>query len=53
MNLQKLNLVELDAKEMKETEGGFPPAILVMWGAMLVADGLAVGAYLGYHNNKK
>ncbi|HIB8182277.1 TPA: hypothetical protein ACWX1I_003695 [Elizabethkingia anophelis] len=23
MNLKKLNLVELNAKEMKETEGGF------------------------------
>ena len=29
MNLEKLNLVELDAQEVKETEGGFLPLIVL------------------------
>jgi len=37
MNLEKLNLVELNAQEVKETEGGF-------WGAIIV--GALVGAAL-------
>jgi lactobin A/cerein 7B family class IIb bacteriocin len=28
MNLEKLNLVELNAQEVKETEGGFLPIVL-------------------------
>lgn len=37
MNLEKLNLVELNAQEVQETEGGF-------WGAIIV--GALVGAAL-------
>ena len=34
MNLEKLNLVELNAQEVKETEGG-------TWGVILTAIGMA------------
>ena len=38
MNLDNLNLVELNTQEMKETEGGFLPLLVVYgcWGVMLV-----------------
>ncbi len=39
MNLEKLNLVELNAQEVKETEGGFLPLIIV--GACLLLSGCA------------
>jgi lactobin A/cerein 7B family class IIb bacteriocin len=29
MNLENLNLVELNAQEMKETEGGFLPLLII------------------------
>ena len=39
MNLEKLNLVELDAREIQETEGGIIPLLLV--GAALLLSGCA------------
>jgi lactobin A/cerein 7B family class IIb bacteriocin len=45
MKLENLNLVELNAQEMKETEGGFLPLIAVYacWGVMLVCSAIALG----------
>ena len=51
MNLENLNLVELNAQEVKEVEGGILPAIAlgvyvangVGWGLMLTACGIALG----------
>ncbi len=45
MNLEKLNLVELDAQEVKETEGGFGP----LWYAGAV---FLLGVYNGYQSTK-
>ena len=68
MNLEKLNLVELNAQEVKETEGGiFPVAIAAWWagasllakcgvvatGAAVVGGGYALGHYNGYYGTKK
>ena len=41
MNLENLNLVELNAQEVQEVEGGIAP--LVVYGLWLCA-GIAVGA---------
>ena len=40
MNLEKFNLVELNAHEVQETEGGFWPAIIIgaLVGAALTQD---------------
>jgi lactobin A/cerein 7B family class IIb bacteriocin len=51
MNLENLNLVELNAQEVKEIEGGILPAIAlgvyvangVGWGLMLTACCVALG----------
>jgi lactobin A/cerein 7B family class IIb bacteriocin len=50
MNLQNLNLVELNAQEVENTDGGFFP--IVVWGIVIGAEyvatlfvtGVAVGA---------
>ena len=46
MNLENLNLVELNAQEQKETEGGFVP--LVIWGIALTAEAVAGGAVAAF-----
>ena len=60
MNLDKLNLVELNAHEQKETEGGFIFAILGAAAAVagiatvLYGAGYAVGSAVAhYQNNNK
>jgi lactobin A/cerein 7B family class IIb bacteriocin len=37
MNLENLNLVELNAQEVKETEGGFLP-LLIIGAALLLSS---------------
>ena len=46
MNLQNLNLVELNAQEVQETEGGFIPLVIlgITYGAPVVA-GWVCGAF--------
>ncbi|HFK5570251.1 class IIb bacteriocin, lactobin A/cerein 7B family [Elizabethkingia anophelis] len=46
MDLAKLNLVELNAQEVKETEGGILPVILAA--VELVGAAYAVGYAIGY-----
>ena len=41
MNLEKLNLVELDAQEAQETEGGFWTATLVLTAVAAVGASMA------------
>ncbi|MEM0541758.1 class IIb bacteriocin, lactobin A/cerein 7B family [Flavobacterium sp. j3] len=60
MNLENLNLVELNAQEKQETEGGLIFAILGAAAAVagiatvLYGAGYAVGsAYAHYQNNNK
>ena len=57
MNLEKLNLVELNAQELKETEGGFWPAIIIgaLVGAALTQDLDNLGAAFnsGYNAGTK
>jgi lactobin A/cerein 7B family class IIb bacteriocin len=68
MNLEKFNLVELDAQEIRETEGGLIPVAVVAWwagasllakcgvvaaGVTCAAGGYALGHYTGYFNVKK
>ena len=45
MNLEKMNLVELNAQEMKEVDGGFLPVIVIgiCWGVMLCSSAVAIG----------
>ncbi|MBV8325754.1 class IIb bacteriocin, lactobin A/cerein 7B family [Chryseobacterium sp.] len=38
MNLKKLNVVELDAQELKETEGGWWQAALVALGISAISN---------------
>lgn len=59
MNLENLNLVELDAREVKETEGGFLfvlgaiATVTAVVGAIYGA-GYAVGSAVAhYENNNK
>ncbi|MGK0211670.1 MAG: hypothetical protein ACI9D4_002004 [Polaribacter sp.] len=57
MNLENLNLVELNAQEVQETEGGILiliPFAVAYWagGLSLAASAITVAAYLGYQNNK-
>lgn len=49
LDLKKIGVQELNAKEMVEVEGGW---IFIAWGAMLAMDAIAVGMYYGYHQNK-
>ena len=52
-NLKNLNLVVLNAQEVKETEGGIIPVIVLAgWLAMGACSAVTVGLYYGYHNNK-
>ncbi len=55
MDLKKLNVVELNAQEVKETEGGIAPLILVGWGIMIACSAVALGMKeaLNEHNQKK
>ena len=46
MNLENLNLVELNAQEVQEVEGGIAP--LVVYGAFWVA-GFAIGSAIAYY----
>jgi len=49
MNLEKLNLVELDSKEVKETDGGL--FFLIPLATVVMAVGTVAGlAGLGYYN---
>lgn len=50
MNLKKLNLVELNTREMKSTNGGILPAI---WGAMILIDTALIAVYAAYDSNGK
>jgi lactobin A/cerein 7B family class IIb bacteriocin len=45
MNLENLNLVELNAQEVQEVEGGFLPAVVIgiCWGVMAVSSAVALG----------
>ena len=53
-NLQDLNLVELNAQEVKSVEGGFLLAVLGLYEAWAVVGGVFVlGAYNGYHATGK
>ena len=53
MNLEKLNLVELDAQEAVVTEGGFWPAIIIgaLVGAALTQDLDNLGAAFNSGSN--
>ena len=60
MNLEKLNLVELNAQEVKETEGGILPliglAIAYTYQAALVgalAVGVVASYEMGYNSVRK
>jgi lactobin A/cerein 7B family class IIb bacteriocin len=55
MNLENLNLVELNAQEVQETEGGFIPLVLL---GVACFDAFAIGtlagiAYQAHLSNKK
>ena len=52
MNLEKLNLVELDAQEVKETEGGIIPWPWLIAAVVVVGVG-AAAAYNGYTDASK
>jgi hypothetical protein len=61
MNLEKLNLVELNAQEVKQVEGGVLPLVAWWAGATLlakcgvIAGGVSVvacGAAVGYYNGR-
>ncbi|WP_243699253.1 bacteriocin [Flavobacterium hiemivividum] len=45
MNLQNLNLVELNAQEVQEVEGGFIP--LLIWGIAISAETVATAFFVG------
>jgi lactobin A/cerein 7B family class IIb bacteriocin len=50
LELQNFGVVEMDSKEMEETDGGLAP--LIIWG--LVAGGIAlVGLGVGIYNGYK
>lgn len=58
MNLQNLNLVELNAQEVEQIEGGFFP--IVVWGVVIGAEyvaglffaGMAVGVAVAQSQHK-
>lgn len=45
LELEKFGLVELNAQEQKEVDGGFLPliAVYVCWGVMLACSAVAIG----------
>ena len=45
MNLENLNLVELNAQEVQEVDGGFLPLVVVYacWGVTLLCSAAAIG----------
>jgi len=56
MNLEKLNLIELDAREEQETEGGFLAVLAAIATVTAVAvaiygAGYAVGCAVGHYRN--
>lgn len=60
MNLEKLNLVALNAKEQKEIEGGFVPILAILVAPATVAAAVStvagvigLGGYNGYQDTKK
>lgn len=53
MDLKNLNVQEMNALEVRETEGGIIPVIVLAgWLAMGGCSAVTVGLYYGYHNNK-
>ena len=55
MNLEKLNLTELDAQELRIVDGGVIPAVVAVgWGIMAVCSVVALGMKeaLNEHKNK-
>lgn len=56
MKLEKLNVVELNKKEINSIDGGLwflVPIATVILAAAAVATPAALGYYNGYHDNKK
>ena len=51
MSLENLNLVELNAQEVQETEGGIIPFPWLVAGAVIVGVA-ALGFYNGYSSTK-
>lgn len=51
MNLENLNLVELNAQEVQEVEGGFLPLLFI--GAALLLSGCAATKPCVYPQHKK
>lgn len=49
-NLENYGVLEMNAKEIKETDGGIAP--LIVYGLWLCA-GIAVGLVVGYYTNKE
>ena len=45
MNLEKLNLVQLNTQELKETEGGLLPLL-----AIVIVDAFMIGTFAGLAN---
>jgi len=43
---------ELQKNELMEIDGGFPPLILIGWGAMLLCDAITLGMGYGYYQNR-
>lgn len=48
MNLENLNLVELNAQETEEVEGGI---LLLFLPGLITAGVFALGVYNGYHSH--
>ncbi len=46
MNLDNLNLVELDAQEVQEVDGG----LIIEYNLLCLAVVFGIGFYNGYHN---
>ena len=55
MNLDNLNLVELNAQEKRETEGGFLPMLVVYgcWAVMVGCCIVAAGMKSALNEHKK
>lgn len=50
MDLKKLNVQNLNEREMKKTNGGFLPAV---WGIMVAIDLGLLAVYAAYDSNGK